>query len=168
MPIKSFHIFSKILVSILLFYFLGAFTQSTSIIGWSVAHNAYWWATSNRIIPSTRIMRDAKRARRCCWNQVRKCNIYRLNNHTSNFCLGTRVDKPDRPNSSDGNDQMIEIRARRSGSYLYLTTRDIITCVEQGFPNSPMSMLHMIRKIYILKFYTFCMCIFFYHRMYIM
>lgn len=33
--------------------------------------------------------------------------LHCLNDHTSNFGLGTRVDKPDGPNSSDGNDQTI-------------------------------------------------------------
>lgn len=30
--------------------------------------------------------------------------------------------------------------------FIYLTTRDIITCVGQGFPNSPTSMLQMVRR----------------------
>lgn len=145
-----FFISSKILF-LILFYFQGAFTQSASITGWSVAHDAHRWTTSYRIIPSIWIMSNAKRASRCCcWSQVRKCNIRRLS-HTSNFGLGTRVDTPDGPNLLDGSDQTIETRnsAGELGEeilrklFIYLTTRDIYNnlCRRQGFPNFPMSML---------------------------
>jgi len=33
----------------IIIYFLGAFTQSASITGWSVTHDAHRWTTSNRI-----------------------------------------------------------------------------------------------------------------------
>lgn len=63
-----------------------------------------------------------------------------------------RVDKPDGPNSSDGNEQIIERRnlAGELGEeilrklFIYLT-RDIIICVGQGFPNFP-TMLQIVHR----------------------
>lgn len=64
------------------------------------------------------------------------------------------MDKLDGSNSSDGNDQIIEMikskfdrEAREEilrKLFIYLTTRDIIICVGQGFSNFPKSILQMI------------------------
>lgn len=62
---------------------------------------------------------------------MRKCNKHFLNDHSSNFILGTRVNKLNELNS-DGNDQIIETRKfghRKLGEslrklFIYLTIRD--------------------------------------------
>lgn len=164
-------IFNIIILFIL--FILGAFTQSASITGWSIAHNADRWPTSYRIISTTRIRNTKRASWYCCWNRVRKCYIHRLNNHTSNFSLETRVDKPAGSNSSDGNDQIFDRQARERDltEAIYIFNNSWYNLCRTGVLK--LSDIHiangLIKYLYVLKSYTFvCAYFFIIDRVYIM